>query len=122
MTSGERQTRLRGPELVSRRTPASDKGSTYRRACFDAMPNSTVSSAVLMTGRRRRRSAICRHYEQREKSTDFSRCFSFGMRRFKSEDGQPARQRLELIGGTVAHHPRSLRERDTDRHFGRKRP
>jgi hypothetical protein len=59
MTSGERQTRLHGPELVSRRTPASDKGSTSRRACFDSMPNSTVSSAVLITGRRCRRSAIC---------------------------------------------------------------
>ena len=59
VTSGERQTRLRGPELVSRRIPASDKGSRYRRACFDSMPNSTVSSDVLMTGRPSRRSAIC---------------------------------------------------------------
>jgi hypothetical protein len=29
---------LRGPELVSRMIPASDKGSRYRRACFDSMP------------------------------------------------------------------------------------
>jgi hypothetical protein len=63
-----------------------------------------------------------RHCEQREKSTDFSRCFTFGARRFKPEDGHPAREGLEFIGGTVAHHPRSLRERHTDRHFGRIRP
>ena len=38
--------------------PASDKGSRCRRACFDSMPNSWVSTAVVMTGRRSRRSAI----------------------------------------------------------------
>ena len=59
MTSSERQTRLRGPELVSTMMPAFDKGSRCRRACFDSIPNSSLSSAVLTTGRRSRRSAIC---------------------------------------------------------------
>src|SRR6476620_2806475 len=42
--------------------------------------------------------------------------------RVESEDGEPSRQRFELVGTTLVHHPGPFGEGHADGYLGRKRP